>query len=69
VCSAKPERARRCYRCKGSGKIKIDVMGACQLKLCAPLHRHYVYKCKNASCMEASSEQECCHCAGSGYVD
>jgi hypothetical protein len=27
MCSAKPESVRRCYRCKGSGKIKIDVMG------------------------------------------
>jgi site-specific DNA recombinase len=31
VSSVRSESARSCYRCNGSGKIKIDVMGACQL--------------------------------------
>jgi hypothetical protein len=64
MCSAKSEG--HCYRCKGSGKIKIDVMVDCEF--CAPLHRHYVYDCQNACCVRQSFERECCHCDGKGFI-
>jgi hypothetical protein len=54
---------------KRFGQDQARRTGDCQLKLCASWHSHNVYRCKNASCMQASFEQDCCHCDGHGYID
>ena len=53
VCSAKREGPVAAIA-ERFGQDQARRTGDCQLKLCASWHSHNVYRCKNASCMQAS---------------
>ncbi len=65
--SVKSMNSRLCGRCKGSGQIKIDMLVDCER--CAPLHRHFVYDCRNVACVKESVQRDCYGCNGSGIIN